>query len=185
MNQEQPWLYFDHCASTPPHPDVIRTLAEVMERHYGNPSSLHRAGLDADRLVRQAKGLLGRLFDTEGEEWIFTSGGTESNQLAIKGAAMAASGKGRHLITSCTEHASVLGAFRQLEKEGFSVTYLPVDEDGRISISDLQAAMTTRRLWSVLCMSTMRRGAFSPSGRRESFCGVILGLYSMWMACRA
>ncbi|WP_127508197.1 cysteine desulfurase family protein [Paenibacillus humicus] len=162
MNPEKAWLYFDHCASTPPHPDVVRTLAEVMQRHYGNPSSLHRAGLDADRLIRQARELLGKLFEVEADEWIFTSGGTESNQLAIKGAARANRSKGSHLITSVTEHASVLEAFLQLEREGFEVTYLPVDSIGRISVEQLRDAMKPGTILVSLMQVNNETGAVQP-----------------------
>ncbi|SDT37122.1 cysteine desulfurase [Paenibacillaceae bacterium GAS479] len=141
MNQEEPLLYFDHCASTPPHPEVIRTLAEVMERHYANPSSIHRLGLDAGRLLGGARELMGRLFGTTSEEWIFTSGGTESNQLAIKGAAYAAKHRGKHVITSATEHPSVREAFESLAADGFEVTYLPVNDVGLISVDMLQEAI--------------------------------------------
>lgn len=141
MTQEETLLYFDHCASTPPHPEVIRTLAEVMERHYANPSSMHRAGLDAGRLLTGARERMGAMFETKPEEWIFTSGGTESNGLAIKGAAYAAKHRGRHIITSATEHSSVRETFARLEEEGFQATCLPVDNCGRISIRHLEEAI--------------------------------------------
>lgn len=135
-------LYFDHCASTPPHPDVIRTMAEVMQLHYANPSSLHRAGREAGALVERARRQLADLFGVGPKEWVFTSGGTESNQLAVKGAALRFRGRGNHLITTEVEHPSVYEAFRQLERSGFRVTYLQVDRFGTISIDRLKQALT-------------------------------------------
>lgn len=135
-------LYFDHCASTPPYDEVVDTLAEVMKAHYANPSSIHRAGADADKLIARSRSLLAEQFGVKPEEWLFTSGGTESNNLAIKGAARQFRSRGNHLITSQIEHSSVNDAFRQLEQEGFRVTYLPVSPTGHVDIKQLQAALT-------------------------------------------
>ncbi|GGG10481.1 cysteine desulfurase family protein [Paenibacillus abyssi] len=134
-------LYFDHSASTPPHEDVIRTMAEVMAQHYANPASIHRSGSEASKLMKRARELMGELFQVGSEEWVFTSGGTESNNLAIKGAAFAYRSRGNHLITTQIEHASVYEAFRQLEQLGYRVTYLPVDSHGLVSVDDLKAAI--------------------------------------------
>ncbi|QJC52533.1 cysteine desulfurase [Paenibacillus albicereus] len=141
MDKHRPVLYFDHGASTPPHPDVIRTLAEVMERHYANPSSIHGAGLEAGRLLRRAQELAAQLLGTSAEEWVFTSGGTESNQLAVIGGARAARARGRHIVVSEIEHPSVKQAAERLEAEGFEVTRLAVDGSGRIRLDHLEAAI--------------------------------------------
>ncbi|MBW7473682.1 cysteine desulfurase [Paenibacillus oenotherae] len=135
-------IYFDHCASTPPHEEVIRTMAEVMAQHYGNPSSLHRGGLEAKKLLQRSRGLVAGLFGTEAEEWVFTSGGTESNNMAIVGAARRSTARGNHLITTEIEHPSVYDTFKVLEKDGFRVTYLPVNAGGFVSLSDVEAALT-------------------------------------------
>ncbi|MUT66223.1 cysteine desulfurase family protein [Paenibacillus sp. NEAU-GSW1] len=135
-------LYFDHCASTPAYPEVIQTLSEVMSLHYANPSSIHRAGADADKLLGRSRALLGDLLGVKPEEWIFTSGGTESNNLAIKGAALQYRSRGNHIITTQIEHASVYDAFAQLERDGFRVTYLPVNSSGHVEVDRLQAALT-------------------------------------------
>lgn len=134
--------YFDHCASTPPYDEVVQTLAEVMRAHYANPSSIHRAGTDADKLIERSRKLLAEGFGTKPEEWLFTSGGTESNNLALKGAARANRGRGNHIVTTSIEHASVYDACKQLEAEGFRVTYLPVNETGHINPEELQKALT-------------------------------------------
>ncbi|RXZ77140.1 cysteine desulfurase [Paenibacillaceae bacterium] len=132
-------LYFDHCASTPPHEDVVRTMSEVMMRHYANPSSIHQSGTEADKLVSRSRNLLAELFKVKPQEWVFTSGGTESNNLAIWGAARAYRRRGNHLITTQIEHASVFEVFKQLENEGYRVTYLPVDSSGSVNPDELRA----------------------------------------------
>ncbi|MFS0727582.1 cysteine desulfurase family protein [Paenibacillus sp. 1P07SE] len=134
-------LYFDHSASAPPREDVVRTMMEVMTRHFANPASLHRAGVEADRLLTRSREVLGAVFGVSPSEWIFTSGGTESNNLAIFGAARAKQRQGKHLITNTTEHASVYETFRQLEREGFEVTWLSVDRQGRIDPQQLARAI--------------------------------------------
>lgn len=136
-------LYFDHSASTPPHPDVIRTMTEVMEQIYANPSSIHEMGGQAEQLVRRAREVVAGALNASPNDVIFTSGATESNNLAILGTvrALAGGGRPRHIITSAIEHASVYECFRELEREGVSVTYLPVDEYGRIRPEELEAAI--------------------------------------------
>ncbi|WP_336786364.1 cysteine desulfurase family protein [Paenibacillus sp. MMO-177] len=135
-------LYFDHCASTPPYAEVVDTFAEVMKAHYANPSSIHRAGAEADKLIARSRAVLAEQFGVKPEEWLFTSGGTESNNLAIKGAARQFRSRGNHLITTQIEHSSVNDAFRQLEQEGFRVTYLPVSTTGHVDLKQLQASIT-------------------------------------------
>ncbi|WP_053375469.1 cysteine desulfurase family protein [Paenibacillus sp. FJAT-27812] len=135
-------LYFDHCASTPPYDDVVQTMMEVMKSQYANPSSLHRAGTDADKLIERSRALLAERLQTKRGKWIFTSGGTESNNLAIKGAARLYAGRGKHLITTQIEHASVYESFAQLEQEGFRVTYLPVSESGHVRLEQVEEALT-------------------------------------------
>ncbi|CAM3233337.1 cysteine desulfurase family protein [Paenibacillus lupini] len=135
-------LYFDHCASTPPYDEVVDTFAEVMKAHYANPSSIHRAGTEADKLIARSRALLAEQFGVKPEEWLFTSGGTESNNLAIKGAARQFKSRGNHLITTRIEHASVNDAFGQLEQEGFRVTYLPVNSTGHIDLDQLSSSIT-------------------------------------------
>ncbi len=117
-------------------------MMEVMRAHYANPASLHQAGTQADQLIGRARGLLSRLFQTSGGTWLFTGGGTEANNLAIKGAARQFAARGKHLITTAIEHASVYDTFRQLELEGFHVTYLPVDESGHVKADMLLDALT-------------------------------------------
>lgn len=137
----QMMYYFDHCATTPPYDEVIEAISKVMKQHYGNPSSIHRLGVAAENLLANAREVISAALRVRPKEIVFTSGGTESNNLAIKGAAAAYRHRGKHLITSRIEHASVYECFRELEETGYEVTYLPVDESGCVSVQALQAAI--------------------------------------------
>ncbi|OCT17227.1 cysteine desulfurase [Paenibacillus pectinilyticus] len=134
-------LYMDYAATSPLYEEVIDTIAEVMKSHYGNPSSIHRLGVEAEKLLQSAKSVIASAIGASPNEIICTSGGTESNNLAIKGAAYGYQQRGKHLITTQIEHASVKEVFGQLEQEGFRVTYLPVSHTGSVSLADLQAAI--------------------------------------------
>ncbi|MGN7380366.1 nifS protein [Chlamydia abortus] len=135
-------LYLDYCATTPMSKEVTESIVKVMERHYGNPSSIHRIGMEAERLLNRAKEVIAEAIECRPEEICFTSGGTESNNLAVKGTARAYRSRGNHLITSAVEHSSVYESFRRLEREGFRVTYLPVDSSGAIRIEQLKEAIS-------------------------------------------
>lgn len=134
-------IYLDNSATTKPHPEVVSSYIKVSEQFYGNPSSIHAFGEKASSLFQKAKQQCGELSGLPDSRVIFTSGGTESNNLAIKGSAYALQGKGKHLITTAIEHPSVLEVFKNLEKEGFEVTYLPANKAGVISVNDLKAAL--------------------------------------------
>ncbi|WP_404404329.1 cysteine desulfurase family protein [Jeotgalibacillus malaysiensis] len=134
-------IYLDNSATTKPHPEVISSYIKVNEQFYGNPSSIHAFGEKASSLFQKAQQQCSELSGLPDSKVIFTSGGTESNNLAIKGSAYFLQGKGKHLITTAIEHPSVLEVFKKLENEGFEVTYLPVDPAGVISLDDLKAAL--------------------------------------------
>jgi cysteine desulfurase len=134
-------LYLDYAATTPPYPEVIEAVREVMANFYGNPSSIHRLGIEAEKLVIQSRETIAGILRVKPSELIFTSCGTESNNLAIKGAALAARGRGNHIITTPIEHASVSEPVRQLEAMGFRVTIVPVDESGAVRLDKLQEAL--------------------------------------------
>lgn len=131
-------------------------------RHYANPASMHQAGMEADKLLQRARSVAAELYRTKPEEWIFTSGGTESNNLAIKGAARALRSRGNHLITTRIEHASVYEAFRALEEEGFEVTYLPVEQDGRLAPEKLRQALTEQTILVSVMHVNNETGAVQP-----------------------
>lgn len=134
-------IYLDHAATSPVHPDVIERISQVMKDVYGNPSSIHSFGRRARQIIDQARTILAKSIKAKYNEIIFTSGGTEADNLAIKGIAHAYREKGNHIITTSIEHHAVLHTCHSLEKEGFEVTYLPVNEEGVISISDLKKAL--------------------------------------------
>jgi cysteine desulfurase len=121
--------------------EVIEAITQAMRTHYGNPSSLHRLGLEAEQLMKQCRKIVAGLLHCKPNEIIFTSGGTESNNLAIKGTAFTREKRGKHIITSLIEHPSVYESTMQLEKQGFRVTYLPVDRTGSIQIDDVRKAI--------------------------------------------
>lgn len=123
-------IYLDNAATTKPDPAVVEAMTRVLTTDFGNPSSLHRKGIEAEGAVRTAREAVARTLDVSPEEIVFTSGGTESNALAIRGVAGIA--KGRHIVTDVIEHSSVLTPIRRLAREGFEVTELPVDTAGRV-----------------------------------------------------
>lgn len=134
--------YFDHSASTPPYETVVATVAELMTAHYANPSALHRAGAEAAKLVERARAAVAGLLGAAPGEVVFTSGGTESNNLALKGLLETGGDrKPKHLITTAIEHSSVYGTARQLEREGVRVTYVAPDRQGRVDPRDIAAAI--------------------------------------------
>lgn len=134
-------IYLDHAATTPMHPRVIEKMIEVMNASFGNPSSIHSYGREARHQIDLARETLARSIGAKENEIIFTSGGTEADNMALFGAAESYKHKGKHIISTLIEHHAVLHACERLEKIGYEVTYLPVDETGMISIADLQAAL--------------------------------------------
>lgn len=134
-------IYFDNSATTRPHPQVIETMSKAMASYYGNPSSLHRKGVEAENILNQARAVAAGYLGCKPGEIFFTSGGTESNNAAIKGVAFQYQGRGKHIITTQIEHPAVYDVCKQLESMGFTVTYLPVDHEGRVSVADVQKAM--------------------------------------------
>lgn len=134
-------IYLDHAASTPVHPEVATAMFEVMTGRFGNASSVHAFGRAAKRSVSEARDKMAAYLGSSPDELVFTSGGTESDNLAIFGTAAAAKHKGKHIITSQIEHHAVLHACKSLEKEGYEVTYLPVDSYGMIDTADVEAAI--------------------------------------------
>jgi cysteine desulfurase len=133
--------YFDYAATTPPYEEVIATIAEVMAQHYGNPSSLHRLGEQSDRLIKKAREVCSTILQVKPSEIVFTSGATESNNLAIKGIAFQYQQRGRHLITTTMEHPSVYECMKQLESWGWEVTYLAPDQTGCITTKQVEDAL--------------------------------------------
>ncbi len=134
-------IYLDHAATTPMHPKVAEKIFEAMNMNFGNPSSIHSFGREARRLLDQARETLASSIGAKKNEIIFTSGGTEADNMALLGVAESYQTNGKHVITTQIEHHAVLHACQKLEKLGFEVTYLPVDETGKISIDDFKASL--------------------------------------------
>ncbi|SMB91349.1 cysteine desulfurase [Thermanaeromonas toyohensis ToBE] len=134
-------IYLDNSATTMVLPEVAEAVRETMTVTYGNPSSLHGMGVAAERILRRAREEVADLLGAQPGEIYFTSGGTEANNWALRGLAHALKRRGRHIITTAIEHASVLEACRLLEREGFSVTYLPVDSQGIVRLEALEQAL--------------------------------------------
>ena len=133
-------IYLDHAATTPMHPEAIRVMMDVMNDTFGNPSSIHQFGRAARKRVDDARKVLADSIGASIDEIIFTSGGTEADNSAIFSAVQALKDKGNHIITSEIEHHAVLHACKELEKQGYAVTYLPVDESGRVSADSVNGA---------------------------------------------
>lgn len=134
-------IYFDNSATTKMAPEALETYSQVVTKIWGNPSSLHKLGDRAHGLLEASRKQVADLLGVNTDEIYFTSGGTESNNTAIKGTAWAKREFGKHIITSSVEHASVANTFTELENLGFRVTRLPVDKEGRVNREDLKAAL--------------------------------------------
>lgn len=134
-------IYFDNSATTKIDPSVLATYDKVATQIWGNPSSLHKMGDRAHQLLEASRKQIAELLGTKPYEIFFTSGGTESNNTAIKGTAIQKREFGKHLITSSVEHASVANSFTELENLGYRVTRLPVDKEGRVNVNDLRNAI--------------------------------------------
>jgi cysteine desulfurase len=134
-------IYLDHAATTPMHPKVAEKIFEAHNKNFGNPSSIHSFGREARHLLDQARETLAASIGAKQNEIIFTSGGTEADNMALFGVAEGYQNNGKHIITTQVEHHAVLHACQRLERMGFEVTYLPVDETGRISIEELKASL--------------------------------------------
>ncbi len=132
-------IYLDNAATTKPHPAVVEAVTRALVTDYGNPSSLHGKGVAAERLLTSARDAVARTLGVDLEAIVFTSGGTEANNLAIHGTL--AHARGRHVVTTTVEHSSVGTPLQTLAERGWSVTALPVDHSGRVSLSELQKAL--------------------------------------------
>lgn len=152
----------DHAATTPMHPSVIEQITRTMTDHFGNPSSIHSYGRDARKLVDEARIGIAQSIGAQETEIIFTSGGTEADNYAIFGIAEANREKGKHIITTVIEHHAVLRACQQLEKKGFDVTYLPVDETGVISIEDFKQSLRDDTILVTIMYGNNEVGAIQP-----------------------
>lgn len=154
--------YFDNSATTKCSAKAVELMTKVLLEDYGNPSSLHLKGVEAEDYIKEARSRICKTMKINENELIFTSGGTESNNLAIIGAAMANKRSGKHLITTKIEHAAVGSPMKFLEEQGFTVTYLDVDKDGIISLEELEQAITPETILVSIMYVNNEIGAVEP-----------------------
>lgn len=155
-------IYFDHSATTPVHPDVAEEMFRYVTGIFGNPSSIHSFGREAKKAVDAARSKVAESIGAKKEEIVFTSGGTESDHLAIKGAAYANRKKGNHIITTAVEHHAVLNTCKALEKEGFELTVLPVDGYGMVNPRDLDGAIKDNTILITVMHANNEVGTIQP-----------------------
>ena len=134
-------IYFDNSASTKVRKEAIDILVKVMEDDYANPSAKHKGGMQAENYIKESAKIIAKTLKVEEKEIVFTSGGTESNNMALIGTALANKKRGKHIITTGIEHPAVHKPLLFLEENGFELTVLPVNKDGKISLDDLKNAI--------------------------------------------
>lgn len=155
-------VYLDNSATTKAYPEVASLVADVMTKEYGNPSSMHMKGVAAEKYIKESKRTIAGIMKVQEKEIFFTSGGTESDNWALMGAAYANQRMGRHLITTKVEHPAVLQAMEHLKEQGFEITYLPVDSFGRIRLEDLERAVRRDTILVSIMYVNNEVGAIQP-----------------------
>lgn len=155
-------IYLDHAATTYTKPEVLEEMLPYFTKAYGNPSSVHSFGREARRALDKARKRTAEALKADPVEIYFTSGGSEADNWAIKGVALANKNKGDHIITTSIEHPAVLDTCRYLEKEGFKVTYLPVDQYGMVSVKDVEKAITDKTILISVMMANNEIGTIQP-----------------------
>ena len=155
-------IYLDHNATTPVDPEVAKTVAQCTEQCFGNASSIHTPGNEAKLIVESARRSMAQLINCTARRILFTSGGSESDNLAIKGAAFALRHRGNHIITTAIEHPAVLATCKWLQEQGFHVTTLPVDPEGLVHIEDLEAALNPGTVLVSVMAANNETGAIQP-----------------------
>ncbi len=155
-------VYLDYAATTPTHPEVVKAMLPYFTDAFGNPSSIHSYGQEAKVAIEEARAKVAALINARSEEIVFTSGGTEADNFAIKGVAYANEAKGNHIITSSVEHHAVIESCKFLEKRGFSVTYLPVDKYGIVDPDSLKKAITDKTILISVMQANNEIGTIEP-----------------------
>ena len=155
-------IYLDNAATTKALPEVTAAVVDALEKHYANPSSLHRFGLKSEKILKKSRKIVADYLGVKTKEIIFTSGGTESNNLAIKGITGTYNNRGRHLITSPIEHSSVAELFKTLEKEGWQVDKVKVDQSGHIDLEHLKSLITKETLLVSIMQVNNELGTIQP-----------------------
>lgn len=155
-------IYLDNNATTPLHPEVLKAMLPYYQERYGNASSIHLKGREAKKAQEDARSIIGDLLGTESVDIIFTSGGTESDNFAVKGVAFANKDKGDHIITSSVEHLAVASTCKYLESQGFKVTFLPVDKYGVVNLDALKDSITSKTILVSIMHSNNEVGTIQP-----------------------
>jgi cysteine desulfurase len=164
-------IYMDNHATTRPDPRVVEAMLPYLGEEYGNPASrTHSFGWRAEEAVNRARTQIARLINADPKEILFTSGATESNNLAIRGILRAASGRGDHLVTAATEHPAVLDVVRDAEEQGIRVTVLPVDRQGRVDAEEVSSAITPRTILVTLMAANNEVGTLLPIAAIGALC---------------
>ena len=155
-------IYLDHAATTPTHPEVVKAMLPYFTDAFGNPSSIYSYGLEAKGAIEKARTKVAELIGARSEEIIFTSGGTEADNFALKGVAYANEHKGNHIITTPIEHHAVMEACKFLERRGFRITYLSVDEYGLVDPQDVKKAITDKTILISVMHASNEIGTIEP-----------------------
>ena len=155
-------IYLDNAATTAVSPEVLEAMLPYFTQCFGNPSSIHSTGRDARRVVDAARRKVAAAIGAQPQEIYFTAGGSESDNWAIKGTAFSRKSRGNHIITSAIEHHAVLHTCAWLEKQGFEVTYLPVDEFGRVRVEDVEKAITDKTILITIMAANNEIGTIQP-----------------------
>ena len=163
-------IYLDHAATTPLHPEVLDAMLPYLREHHGNPSSIHASGRRARQGIDEAREVIATLIGAKPREIVFTAGGTEADNLAVKGIAWAGTARGRHIVTSAVEHKAVLNACAILERSGFEITHLPVDRYGRVDPAEVAAAITQRTTLVTVMAANNEVGTLQPVAEIGGVC---------------
>jgi len=155
-------IYLDYAATTPTHPEVVKAMLPYFTEGFGNPSSIYSYGQEAKGALEEARDKVAALIGARDEEIVFTSGGTEADNFAIKGVAYANESKGNHVITSSIEHHAVIETCKFLERRGYRVTYLPVDEYGLVDPGDVKKAITDKTILISVMHANNEMGTMEP-----------------------
>ncbi|MGE7215988.1 cysteine desulfurase family protein [Priestia koreensis] len=155
-------IYMDHAATSPVHPAVIDKMTTVMSETFGNPSSIHYYGRESRRYLDEAREVIAGSIGANVTDIVFTSGGTEADNMALTGVALANHHRGNHIITTEIEHHAVLHTCEMLEKQGFEITYLPVDETGRVAVKDVEDALREETLIVSIMYGNNEVGTIQP-----------------------
>lgn len=155
-------IYMDHAATSPVHPAVIDKMTTVMSETFGNPSSIHYYGRESRRYLDEAREVIAASIGANVTDIVFTSGGTEADNMALTGVALANRHRGNHIITTEIEHHAVLHTCEMLEKQGFEITYLPVDETGRVAVKDVEDALREETLIVSIMYGNNEVGTIQP-----------------------